>query len=149
MQDFYSTTGHFSTSCIKRLIDETNVMRCVISYHLGNLINVNDTHGGVLLLVNCRLQPATLLKVRLLHGCFSRFLNCANDTKSRKASLKHLPNLSPCNNKLTKRFPNNVSCALIFGITRNILKSKINILFKFIFSSRYSTRRWSRSTFGC
>ena len=58
-------------------------------------------------------------------------------------------NLSPCNNKLTKRFPNNVSCALIFGITRNILKSKINILFKYIFSSRYSTRRWSRSTFGC
>ena len=25
------------------------------------------------------------LKVRLLHGCFSRFLDCKNDTKSRKA----------------------------------------------------------------
>ena len=29
---------------------------------------------------------ATLLKVALLHGCFRRFLNCTNDTKSRKAS---------------------------------------------------------------
>ena len=29
--------------------------------------------------------PATLLKVTLLHGCFSRFLNCTNGTKSRNA----------------------------------------------------------------
>ena len=29
-------------------------------------------------------QLATLLKVTLLHGCFSRFLNCINDTKSWK-----------------------------------------------------------------
>ena len=29
---------------------------------------------------------ATLLKVTLLHGYFSRFLNCTNATKSRKAS---------------------------------------------------------------
>ena len=29
---------------------------------------------------------ATLLKVALIHGCFRRFLNCTNDTKSRKAS---------------------------------------------------------------
>ena len=35
---------------------------------------------------SCRLSPATLLKVALLHGCFSRFVNCANSTKSRKAS---------------------------------------------------------------
>ena len=27
-----------------------------------------------------------LLKVTLLHGCFSRFLNCTHDTKSRNAS---------------------------------------------------------------
>ena len=31
------------------------------------------------------LLPATLLKV-ILHGCFSRCLNCTNGTKSRKAS---------------------------------------------------------------
>ena len=29
-------------------------------------------------------QPATLLKVTLLNGCFSRFLNYTNSTKSRK-----------------------------------------------------------------
>ena len=29
------------------------------------------------------------LKVTLLHGCFSRFLNCTNATKSRKASHKN------------------------------------------------------------
>ena len=31
------------------------------------------------------MKPATLLKVTLLHGCFSRILNCANYTKSRNA----------------------------------------------------------------
>ena len=33
-----------------------------------------------------RLQPTTLLKVTLLHGCSSRFLNRTNETKWRKAS---------------------------------------------------------------
>ena len=47
------------------------VMRCAVWYHLHNLKNVKNTHGGVLL--------ATLLKVTLLHGCFSRFPNCTND----------------------------------------------------------------------
>ena len=32
---------------------------------------------------SCKLLP---LKLSLLHGCFSRFSNCANGTKSRKAS---------------------------------------------------------------
>ena len=41
---------------------------------------MKSTHGGVLILV-----PATLLKLTLLHECFSRFLNCANSTKSRNA----------------------------------------------------------------
>ena len=31
------------------------------------------------------MKPATLLKVTLLHGCFSHILNCANYTKSRNA----------------------------------------------------------------
>ena len=35
---------------------------------------MKNTHGGV------------LLKVTLLHGCFSSFLICSNGTKSRKAS---------------------------------------------------------------
>ena len=31
------------------------------------------------------MKPVTLQKVTLLHGCFTRFLNCTNGTKSRKA----------------------------------------------------------------
>ena len=58
------------------------VIRCAIWYHLYSLENVKNTHGGVLILV--KLQ-ATLLKLTLLHGCFSGFLNCINDTKSRNA----------------------------------------------------------------
>ena len=38
------------------------------------------------------LKPATLLKVTLLHGRFSRFLNCTNGTKSRKASHLNICN---------------------------------------------------------
>ena len=64
-------------------------MLCAIWYHLYDFKNVKNTHGGVLLLV---LWSATLLKVRLLHGCFTRFLNCKDDTKSRKASIKNLSN---------------------------------------------------------
>ena len=45
------------------------MVRCAIWYHLYNL-----------------KKPATLLKLTLLHGCFSRFLNCTNGTKSRNAS---------------------------------------------------------------
>ena len=47
---------------------------CAIWCYLHNSKNAIYTHGGV------------LLKVPLLHGCFSRFLNCANYTKWRKAS---------------------------------------------------------------
>ena len=35
-------------------------------------------------------QPTNLLKVALFHGCFSRFLNCANGTKSRNGSHVYL-----------------------------------------------------------
>ena len=38
--------------------------------------SVNFSKGGV------KLQPATLLKLTLLPGCFSCFLNCTNGTKS-------------------------------------------------------------------
>ena len=55
-----------------------------IWYHLYNLKHAKGTRGGVLFFL--RFQPATLLKVALLHGCFSRFLNCSNGTKSCKAS---------------------------------------------------------------
>ena len=35
---------------------------------------------------NVTLKPATLIKLTLLHGCFSRFLHCTNGTKSCNAS---------------------------------------------------------------
>ena len=63
-----------------------SVMRSAIWCHLYNLKNVKNTDGGVLLLVKLHAKPAALLKVTLLHGCFSGFLNCANGTKPRKAS---------------------------------------------------------------
>ena len=34
-------------------------------------------------------RSVTLLKVTLLHGCFSRFLHCTNGTKSRNESHMH------------------------------------------------------------
>ena len=61
---------------------KTYVVFCAIWYHLHNLINVKNTHGGVLLLVKFK----AFLKVTLLHRCFSRFFKCTNDTKSRNAS---------------------------------------------------------------
>ena len=45
-----------------------------------------NTHTGVLLLASYRLKPATLLKVTVLHGCFSSFLNWTNGTKLCKTS---------------------------------------------------------------
>ena len=47
--------------------------------------NVESTHVAVLLLI--KLQPSANKK---WHGCFSRFLNHANGTKSRKASLNYV-----------------------------------------------------------
>ena len=63
-------------------------MRCAISYHLYNLKNVKSTHGGVLLLV--KLQAFAISKSNTPLWMFSRFLNCTNGTKSRKASHFHL-----------------------------------------------------------
>ena len=59
-------------------------MPCAICYHLHNLKYVKNAHVEVLLLV--KLQPANLPKVTLIHGCFSRFLNCTNGTKWLKVS---------------------------------------------------------------
>ena len=45
----------------------------LVPFDLYNFKNVKNTHGGV------------SLKLTLLHGCFSRFWNCTNGTKSRNA----------------------------------------------------------------
>ena len=71
-------------------------MRCTISYHLYNFKNVENTHREVLLLV--KLQAATLLKVTLLHGCFSRFLKCTNDiTQCNAPNMIHWCNIQTDN----------------------------------------------------
>ena len=71
-----------------------HMRHCAIHCHLYNLKNAKNIHRGVLLLVKYRLKPATLLKVTLLHGCFLRFANCKDGTKSRKAS--HMNMLCSC-----------------------------------------------------
>ena len=58
------------------------MIRCAIWYHLYNVRNVRNTHGGVLL-----LAKLLLVKVTFLYGCFSRFSNCTHyGTKPRKTS---------------------------------------------------------------
>ena len=56
-------------------------MVCAIWY-------VKNTYGEVVFLIKLQ-APATFLKLALFHGCFSRFLNCANATKTCKASHFH------------------------------------------------------------
>ena len=45
------------------------------------------------IMILLRLQPATLLKVSLFHGSFSRLLYCANGSKSRNAYHLILPEI--------------------------------------------------------
>ena len=67
------------------------VVSCAIWYHfhLYDLKNVKNTHGELLVLAKLQ-EPATLLKVTLLYGSFSRFLNCTSDTKSPNPSHLNL-----------------------------------------------------------
>ena len=63
----------------KVTLKELYVILRTIWYHLHNLKNVKNIHGGVVLLVKS-------LKLALLYGCFSHFLDCTNGTKLHKAS---------------------------------------------------------------
>ena len=47
--------------------------------------NVKNIHGEVLVSVKLQAFSNFTIKVTLLHGCFSRFLNCKNGTKSSNA----------------------------------------------------------------
>ena len=58
---------------------------CAIWYYLYNLKTWKTPMQECYFKQSCRLQPATLLKVTLLHWCFSCFLNCMNGTKPYKA----------------------------------------------------------------
>ena len=63
-------------------------MFCAIWYHLYNLENMKNTHGGVLVLLT------------LLHGCFSRFLNYTNGTKLCNASHIFPQKIFPSRDKI-------------------------------------------------
>ena len=79
----------YCSEYLLRLIENTKVFReafrktCLICDALRDLVPFapfkkrENTHERVLILVQ---------KLTLLHGCFSRFLNCKNGTKSRNAS---------------------------------------------------------------
>ena len=75
LKKMHKVMHHFIVYC------KSFVMLCVIWFHLNNSQNVKNTHGAVLLLSNLQAVKATLL-----HGCFSRFLNCTNGTKLFKGS---------------------------------------------------------------
>ena len=49
-------------------------------YHLYNLKNVKNRHWGVF------FSKVADFSLKLSLGCFSRFLNCTNDTKSRNGA---------------------------------------------------------------
>ena len=50
------------------------------------LINLSASKFMTIIWDALSLKPATWLKRKLLHGCFSRFLSCTNCTKLRKPS---------------------------------------------------------------
>ena len=62
-------------------------MLCAIWYHLYNLKNVKNTHGGVILLVKLQF---CFTKSNTPSSVFSRFLNCANGAKSRNLFIGKL-----------------------------------------------------------
>ena len=65
-------------------------LRCVKIFETFHIVNKDvpqmHTKKTFYLSIFCDVKPATLLKATLLHGCFLRFLNCTNGTKSHKAS---------------------------------------------------------------
>ena len=61
-------------------------MLCAIWYHLYNLKNVENTHGGVLPLVKLQDLACKFAKSDSAMDVFRVFLYCTNGTKSRKAS---------------------------------------------------------------
>ena len=63
-----------------------NHMCYAIWYHLSNFKNMENTHGGVLLLVKLQAEFSNFTKSNTLPWVFFTFLNCTNGTKLRKTS---------------------------------------------------------------
>ena len=81
-------------------------MRCAISYYLYKFKNVKNAHEEVLHLVKLQTKACNFTKFTRSNTppwVFSRFLNCPNGTKSRKAShimqiqsIKNMKSLKTC-----------------------------------------------------
>ena len=80
---FFTSWGRRNwVSCMQGIRHEKCVMLCTIWYHLYNFKKC-EKHPWRSVTFS---KVAGLLKVTLLHRCFSCFLNCTNGTKSRRAS---------------------------------------------------------------
>ena len=118
------------------------VILCAICCYLYNLKIRENTHGGVSLLV--KLQA--VIKVTLLHGCFSHFLNCANGTKSRKAShikiwISQEQNMNfPKENRI-------VSQILYFQKLSFLFEATFKLLTPYIYCSRETNRTFVKLLF--
>ena len=66
-------------------------MGCPIGYHLHNLKKCENHLWRNVTFSQVAGFWLTLLKVEILHGCFSLFLNCTNGTKLCKASHNMKP----------------------------------------------------------
>ena len=64
------------------------VMHCVIWYHLRDLKNVKNSHGGVLVLVKLQTSAGNFTIINTAAWVFFMFLNCTNGTKSCNVSLR-------------------------------------------------------------
>ena len=67
-------------------LSSLDVVLCPIWYHMYDLKNVKNTHGGVLLLVSFKLLACNFAKSNTPPWGFLLFVNCVNDTKSRNTS---------------------------------------------------------------
>ena len=63
-------------------------MKSVILQHLQKLLGIKGKTKTTTKDKKTN-KPATLLKVTLLHGCFTRFLNCTNGSKSRTQRITY------------------------------------------------------------
>ena len=59
-------------------------MLCAMWYHLHNLKNVKNSHGGVLLLLKLQAVACNIAKSNTPPWMLSHFLNYTNGIKSRK-----------------------------------------------------------------
>ena len=113
---------------------------------------MNNTHGEALLLVKLQaLKVIRKLKVTVLHGCFSRFLNCTNGNKSRNAS--HL--LSHClfikfkwliGALYWERWFSSIQVELRVFLTIKNHSKKANVLILFVSWLQFITRMHEKSS---